>query len=270
MAEPLVEASPPLDVAVMTSIDGLRLRYLLEDDHARGDSYELVCGVVTDAESTVGDRLERHGVPVEHHDIHDFYAERDAALDDLDVRRRYDSRLAGTVAEYDPDLVVLVGYLYILTEAFLEPFYPRILNCHHGDLTIRDPTGRPVYGGLRAAEAAVRGGEAATHETVHVATEDVDAGPIVARSPPFEVNRALVDDALARGDEETLDAYTYAHRRWTAAAGGGPTLSTALELVADGRVTWADGETFVDSVRGFYQVGSGVQAGRDLTAGDDA
>lgn len=270
MAEPLVDASPPLRVAAMTSTDGPRLRYLLEDDPNRGSTYEIVCGVVNDADADADERLERHDVPVERHDIHEFYDERDAELGDMDVRRTFDRRLAATVADHEPDLVVLVGYLHILTDAFLERFYPRILNCHHGDLTVRDASGRPVYGGLRAVEEAIRSGEAATHETVHVATESVDAGPIVARSPPFEINRALVDSALARGDDATLDAYTYAHRRWTAAAGGGPTLATALELVADGRVTWAGGETYVDGVPGFFQVGAGVQAGTELTAGDDA
>lgn len=269
MPEPLVDADPPLRVALMTSTDGPRLGYLLAADPKRGATYEPVCGVVNDIGSGAADRFERHGVPVERHDIHAFYDDRNAAIGDMDVRRSYDQQLASAVAEHDPDVVVLVGYLHILTDAFLEQFSPRILNCHHGDLTVRDAAERPVYGGLQAVEDAIRGGEAATHETVHVATETVDAGPVIARSPPFDVNRALVDAALDRGDDATLDAYTYAHRRWTAAEGGGPTIATALELVAEGRVTWSGGETYVDGVPGFYQVGSGVQRGTELAAGDD-
>lgn len=270
MAEPLVEVAPPLRVAVLTSTDGPRLRYLLEEDSDRGSTYRVVCGAVNDVDCGADDRFERHGIPVERRDIHDFYDGRDADLEDLDVRREFDRRLAAAVDDHDPDVVLLVGYLHILTDAFLERFHPRILNCHHGDLTVRGASGRPVYGGLRAVEEAIRDGEVATRETVHVATEVVDAGPVVARSPPFEVNRALVDSAIERGDEATLDAYTYAHRRWTAAAGGGPVLSIALKLLADGRVTWMGGETFIDGVRGFYQMGDGVQTVTELTVGDDA
>lgn len=270
MDEPLVDASPPLRVAVLTSTAGPRLRYLLEDDPNRGSSHRFVCGVVNDVDSGADDLLAEHGVPVERHDIHDFYDRRGTPLSDMEVREAFDERLAETVAEYDPDLVVLVGYLHVLTHPFVGRFHPRILNCHHGDLTVRDASGSPVYTGLRAVEDAIRNGEAATRETVHVATEDVDAGPVVVRSQPFEVNRPLVEDALARGDDDVLDAYVFAHRRWMGAEGGGPAVSTALELVADGRVAWEGGRTTVDGIRGFFQVDEGIRAGARPTAGDDA
>jgi folate-dependent phosphoribosylglycinamide formyltransferase PurN len=270
MGQPLVEASSPLRVAVLTSTAGPRLRHLLAADPNRGSSHRFVCGVVNDVDSGADDLLAEHDVPVERHDIHDFYEERGADLSDLDVREEFDDRLASTVEEYDPDLVLLVGYLHVLTHPFVARFHPRILNCHHGDLTVRDAAGSPLYTGLNAVEDAIRNSEAATRETVHVATEDVDAGPVVVRSPPFEVNRPLVEDALARGDDAVLDAYVYAHRRWMAAAGGGPALAAAIELVADGRVGWEGGRTTVDGVEGFFQVGEGVRAGVRPTAGDDA
>lgn len=269
MADPLVEAATPLRVVVLTTTGGPRLRYLLEDDDARGSTHRFVAGVVNDVDSGAADLLEGNDVPVERHDIHAFYAEREAPLSNLDVRTAFDERLAASVTEYDPDLVLLVGYLHVLTGPFLGRFHPRILNCHHSDLTVRDASGAPVYPGLHAVENAIRNGEAATRETVHVATADVDAGPVVVRSPAFEVNRPLVEDAIERGDDETLDAYVFAHRRWMASAGGGPALATALELVADGRVGWDGGRTTVDGTHGFYQVGEGVRAGASPTVGDD-
>lgn len=270
MAEPIVDASPPLDVAVLTSVAGPRLRYLLSADPRRGSTYRFVCGAVNDTDSGAGDLLAEHDVPVEGHDIYDFYEERGGDLSDLALRESFDDRLAASVTEYDPDVVILAGYLHVLTSAFLDRFHPRILNCHHGDLTVRDAAGDPVYPGLDAVEQAIRNGEAVTRETVHVATEAVDAGPVVVRSPAFEVNRPLVEDAMERGDEETLDAYVYAHRRWMARAGGGPALATALELLADGRVGWDGGRTTVDGTYGFYQVGEGVEVGASPTVGDDA
>lgn len=255
MTDPLVDAATPLRVAVLTSTDGPRLRYLLEADDGRGSTHRFVCGVVNDLGTGAADRLGDHGVPVEHHDIHDFYDERGAPISDLDVRTAFDERLVAAIAEYEPDLVLLVGYLHVLTAPVLRRFHPRILNCHHGDLRLRDADGDPLYPGLDAVATAIRNGESVTRETVHVTTEAVDAGPIVVRSPPFEVNRPLVEDALERGDDETLDAYTFAHRRWMARAGGGPALSTALELVADGRVGWDGGRTSIDGTPGYYEMG---------------
>lgn len=270
MAEPLVDASPPLRVAVLTSVAGPRLRYLLTEDPRRGSTYRFVCGAVNDTDSGAGDRLAEHDVPVEVHDIYDFYDERGADLSDLALREDFDDRLAASVAAYDPDLVLLVGYLHVLTGSFLERFHPRILNCHHGDLTVRDAAGNPLYTGLRAVEDTIENGESAVRETIHVVTEDVDAGPVVALSPPFEVTRPLVDDALARGDEATMDAYVFALRRWMAARGGGPTISRTLDLIADGRVTWDGRRTYVDGVPGFFEVEEGVQAAPRPSTGDDA
>lgn len=268
MADPLVDATKPLDVALMTSRGGPRLRYLLEDDENRGDAYEIVCCVVNDADADADERLEAHGVPVEVHDIYDFYDERGAELSDMDVRAAFDERLVEAVDTYGPDLVVCSSYLHVLTKPFLERFFPRILNAHHADLTVRDETGTPVYTGLRAVEDAIHDGEPATRETVHVATETVDTGPIVARSRPYEVHRDLVADAMARGDEETLSAYVFAHRRWMLEEGGGPTLAKAIELVADGRVTYESGETYLDGERGYYQLGRGPVHATPPNVGD--
>ncbi|MFB6155813.1 MAG: formyltransferase family protein [Haloferacaceae archaeon] len=261
-AEPLVDADAdrPIRVAVLASEGDARLRYLLEDDPDHGETYELVGGFVNAGESAAADLLEDHGVPVETRDIHDFYDERGAPLSDMDVRRAFDERVAETLAGYDPDLVVLSGYLHVVTAPVPDRFFPRIVNVHHGDLTVRDESGEPVYTGLNAVEDAVRAGEASTHETTHLVTEDVDRGPLVARSRPFTIHRDLVADVRERGAEDVLSAYVYAHRAWMIREGGGPTLAKTIDLVADGRVAYDpdEGATYVDGRRGYYQLGEGV------------
>lgn len=257
---PLVDADRPLRVAVLASEGDARLRYLLEEDENRGETYELVGAVVNVAESAAADRLAAHDVPVEVRDIYAFYEERGAPLTDTDVRRAFDARTAETLATHDPDLVVLSGYLHVVTDPLLERFFPRIVNAHHGDLTVRDEACVPAFTGLDAVSDAVRAGEASTRETTHLVTEDVDGGPIVARSRPFPVHRDLVADALERGAEDVLSAYVYAHRAWMIREGGGPTLAKTIELVADGRVAYDPDEnaTRIDGRRGYYQLGEGV------------
>lgn len=261
-AEPLVDvdADRPLRVAVLASKGDARLRHLLEDDPHRDGAYELVGGFVNVDESPAADLLAAHGVPVETRDVRAFYEERDAPLGDMDVRREFDARTAETLETYDPDLLVLSGYLHVVTGAILDRFFPRVVSAHHSDLTVRDESGVPVYAGLDAVEDAVRAGEASTHETVHLVTEAVDRGPVVARSPPFPVHRRLVADARERDAADVFDAYVYAHREWMLREGGGPTLAKTIELVADGRVTVDPDDVVVrvDGRRSYYQVGEGV------------
>jgi folate-dependent phosphoribosylglycinamide formyltransferase PurN len=216
----------------------------------------VVAGVVNLADEGGAALLEDHGVRTTVRDVHAFYEGRDAPLDNIAVREAFDAGTADVLAEHDPDLVVLAGYLHVLTAPMLDR-YP-IVSAHHADLTIRDASGAPVYTGLHAVEDAVRGGEAATRETTHVVTETVDAGPVIVRSPPFPVHRDLVDDALERDAADVLDAYVYAHRQWMVRAGGGPTLAKTVELIADGRVTVDDEGCYSDGRRGYYQLGEGV------------
>lgn len=255
--EPLLAADPPIRVAVLASRSADRLRALLT---AAGDDsrFDVVGGVVNDTDGDAIPRLAERDIPVTVEDIHAFYEARGADIDDMAVRRDFDDRVAGAIEDFDPELVVLAGYLHVVTDPVLERFGPAIVNVHHADLTRRDGAGRPVYAGLRAVADAVRAGVDATHATTHVVTSAVDAGPLLARSPPFAVHRALVDDALGRDADDVVDAYVYAHRRWMARDGGGPTLVRTVELLADGRVRLADGETRIDGTPGYYQLGEGV------------
>lgn len=260
----LVDAEPPIRVAVLCSESDARLRYLLEDDPNHGETYELVGGFANVEESAAARLLAAEDIPVEVRDIHEFYDARDATLADMDVRRAFDAETAELLDAYAPDLVVLSGYLHVVTEPLLERFFPRIVNAHHGDLTVRDERGDPIYAGLNAVEDAVLAGEGGTHETTHLVTEEVDRGPLVARSRQFSVHRELVDVARERGDADVISAYVYAHRGWMVREGGGPTLAKTIELIADGRVAYdpETGTTRIDGVRGYYQLGEG-----DVVAG---
>lgn len=262
-AAPLVDAEQPIRVAVLCSENDARLSYLLDADPNYGDTYRIVCGVANVEGSAAARTLAAADVPVQERDIHAFYDERDAPLSDMDVRRAFDDRTAEFLVSHDPDLVVLSGYLHIVTEPVLDQFFPRIVNAHHGDLTVLDERGVPVYRGLDAVEDAVFAGEAATHETTHLVTEAVDRGPLVARSRQFAVHRELVDDARERGDADVLSAYVYAHRGWMVRDGGGPTLAKTIELVADGRVAYdaESGATRIDGRSGYYQLGVGPVGG---------
>lgn len=239
-----------LSVAVLTTKRATRLQYLLEDDPIRGEKYEIVAGVANDEENETVALFEEHDIPATTIDIHDFYEERGADFDDMDVRAAFDEEMMAFLDEYDPDLVVLSGYLHVVSPAMIERYYPNIVNIHHADLTLRDESGGPTYPGLTSVRDAVMNGEARTHETTHVLTPEVDAGPLLVRSPPFETHTSLIEYARDHDETDVLKAYAFAHREWMIRAVGGRTLSKTIERYADGAVS---------------ETGEGIRLDDDLT-----
>lgn len=89
-------------------------------------------------------------------------------------RETYDQHLSQLLKECRIDLVVLIGYMRILSPLFVADWSNKIINIH--------PSLLPAYAGLMNLEvhqAVLDGGEAETGCTVHFVTEEVDAGPII-------------------------------------------------------------------------------------------
>ena len=116
-------------------------------------------------------RAERAGVPTLYFPLKPY---RDAGLS----REQYDADLAERVAAYKPDLIVLAGWMHILSPAFLDRFPNRVINLH--------PALPGMFPGTHAIERAFeafRRGEI-THSgcMVHYAVPEVDAGPVIVQA----------------------------------------------------------------------------------------
>jgi phosphoribosylglycinamide formyltransferase 1 len=90
-------------------------------------------------------------------------------------REDRDRELAEWLAERDVELVVLAGYMQLLSAPFLERFPDRIINVH--------PSLLPSFPGAHAVEDALAHGVCWTGATVHVVDEGIDTGPIVLQEP---------------------------------------------------------------------------------------
>jgi len=245
--KPLVDAPSPLSVAVLVSESDVRLRSLLSGDP--DGRYELAGAVASHPDCDAVETLRDDGVPVAVEDIEAFYAARDLPLSEREVRPAYDERVSAALDRFDPDVVVCSGYRFVLTDPVLEQYAPRIISAHHADLTVRE-NGEPKYPGLHATRDAILDGQSVTRETTHLVTPAVDRGPPLVCSRPFPIHGDLVSSARESGDENVLDAYVYAHREWMLRAGGGPTLETAVKLIADGRVQLGDDCVHIDGEPG--------------------
>ena len=157
-------------------------------------------------------------------------AERGIATQALDHkafadRAAFDAALAQCIDAYAPDLVVLAGFMRILTEGFVRHYDGRLLNIH--------PSLLPSFGGLHTHQRAIDMGCKVAGATVHFVTPALDHGPIVMQA----VVPVRPDD-----DEDTLAARVLRQEhviyprsvRWF--------IEGQLQIAADGQVRHTAGE----------------------------
>jgi phosphoribosylglycinamide formyltransferase-1 len=89
-------------------------------------------------------------------------------------RASFDAALAEVIDRYAPDLVVLAGFMRILTDAFVERYRGRLINIH--------PSLLPAYPGIDTHERALRDGVRIHGCTVHFVTPALDNGPIIIQA----------------------------------------------------------------------------------------
>jgi phosphoribosylaminoimidazolecarboxamide formyltransferase/IMP cyclohydrolase len=146
-------------VAVLVSGAGTNLQALIDRVHLNpAERARIVLVVSSRADAPALARAERAGIPT-----------AVVSLDDHPDREARDRALAATVAAASPELVVLAGWMSILTSAFLDRFPDRVINLH--------PSLLPAFPGLHAIEQALEWGVRVTGVTVHFAEEQVDGGP---------------------------------------------------------------------------------------------
>jgi formyltetrahydrofolate-dependent phosphoribosylglycinamide formyltransferase len=95
------------------------------------------------------------------------------ALRDYPDRGAWNDELAATIAKFDPDLVVLAGFMRVLAASVVTRF--RIVNTH--------PALLPAFPGAHAVRDALAAGVDTTGVTVHWVDEGVDTGPVIAQEP---------------------------------------------------------------------------------------
>ncbi len=93
---------------------------------------------------------------------------------DFPDRDSYDQALGDLLDEFQPGLVILAGFMRILTPALVERFRGRMLNIH--------PSLLPMYRGLHTHQRALDAGEQLHGASVHFVTEELDGGPVIIQA----------------------------------------------------------------------------------------
>lgn len=169
---------PKLRLVVLLSGSGSNLQAII-DACREGRIDAEVVAVISNRPDAYGlERARRAGIPAEVVD-HTAFADREG----------FEHELMAHIDRYKPDLVVLAGFMRILTADFVGHYKGRMLNIH--------PSLLPHFQGLHTHRRALEAGYTHHGASVHFVTEELDGGPIVLQA---EVP-VLPDD-----DEQTLAA----------------------------------------------------------------
>jgi phosphoribosylglycinamide formyltransferase-1 len=174
-------------VAVLASGTGSNLQALLDKVHGR-DGIEVVAVGSNRPDAQALERARGAGIETAVFPLED-HANREAR----------DAAMVTWLEERAVDLVVLAGFMEILTPAFIRPFHGRIVNVH--------PSLLPAFPGVRSIEEALDYGVQVTGVTVHFVDEGVDSGPIVLQEAfelPYHRDIEAVETRVHQIEHELL------------------------------------------------------------------
>jgi phosphoribosylglycinamide formyltransferase-1 len=173
-----------LKIGVLGSTRGTALQGVLDAIAAKELDAEIIVVISDKQTATILERAQSHGVRAEF-------------VDPTGLQRKaYDEKVSQILREAGAELILLIGYMRIVSAQFVQTWSGRLLNVH--------PSLLPAFGGLmnkQVHEAVLDAGVAVTGCTIHQVTEEVDGGPIVLqkRCPvlPHDTAETLKDRVQA-------------------------------------------------------------------------
>ncbi|AQW58844.1 phosphoribosylglycinamide formyltransferase [Vibrio owensii] len=198
------------NIVVLISGNGSNLQAILEACEANMPNAQ-VAAVFSNKADAYG--LER----AKQFDVNGHFVDPKA----FESREDFDAELMKQIDEYQPDVIVLAGYMRILSSAFVSHYLGKMINIH--------PSLLPKYPGLQTHQRAIEAGDKEHGTSVHFVTEELDGGPVVlqAKVPVFEDDDA--DALAARVQTQEHNIYPMV-TRW----------------LVEGRLSMTEGKAYLD------------------------
>lgn len=146
---------------VLISGSGSNLQSII--DHADEIDLSIECVISNKADAYGLTRAERSNIPcytIEH--------------TNFTSREAFDQSISQLIDTYNPEIIILAGFMRILTPEFVEKYCGKMLNIH--------PSLLPKFQGLNTHQRAIDAGENEHGVSIHFVTADLDGGPVIAQS----------------------------------------------------------------------------------------
>jgi phosphoribosylglycinamide formyltransferase-1 len=150
-------------IGILISGSGTNLQAIIDSSERGEMNAEVVCVISNKAAAFGLERARKHGIPAFHIDHKAFSG-----------RAEYDAAVVEKLGEFHVDLVVLAGFMRIVTPVLLDSFPNRVMNIH--------PALLPSFPGLDAQKQALEYGAKIAGCTVHFVDAGTDTGPIIMQS----------------------------------------------------------------------------------------
>jgi phosphoribosylglycinamide formyltransferase-1 len=160
-------------VAVLISGNGSNLQAMI--DSFKNQEQIQICSVISNVEDAYG-ITRASGAGIETHVINHK---------DYPSRETFEKKLIDKLNDTCPDLIVLAGFMRILSEVFIAEYYGKIINIH--------PSLLPKYKGMNTHERVLENNEEFHGVTVHYVDDSLDGGPICAQSK-LKINTSNVNE----------------------------------------------------------------------------
>ena len=203
MSEP--RRTTPLRVAVLASGRGSNLQAIIDAIESKVLQAQIVAVISNKKESVALDRARKHG-------LLDLFVDPKPFAGRPDSREAYDRALLEVLEQRQVELVLLAGYMKIVTPVLVTAYANRMMNIH--------PSLLPSFPGLEVQKKAIDWGCKLAGCTVHFVTEGVDEGPIILQAAVPVLDTDLPETLAARILEQEHKIYP-----------------RAVQLFAEGRLT---------------------------------
>ena len=205
-----------LNIVVLVSGGGTNLQAIM-DKIADGTvtNTKIAAVISNNANAYALERAKNAGIPAECISPKQF-----------ENRDLFNEALLSGIKKYNPDLVVLAGFLVIIPPALISEYRNRLINIHPSLIPSFCGTG---YYGLKVHEAVLARGSKVTGATVHFVDEGTDTGPILLQKAVY----VQPDDTA-----EVLQKRVMVEAEWEI-------LPQAIDAIANGRVTIEDGKAWI-------------------------
>ena len=171
----------PLRLGVLVSGRGSNLQAIIDAIEAKVLDATIVLVVSNKKDAIALERANRHG-------IRGLFLDPKSVAGEPDLRRAYDEKILEVLKKHEVQLVLLAGYMKIVTAVLIDAYQWRMMNIH--------PSLLPSFPGLHAQQQALDAGVKVSGCTVHFVTEGVDQGPIIVQTAvPVNENDSV--DALS-------------------------------------------------------------------------
>lgn len=236
-----------INIVVMGSGHGTNLEMLLKAQKNSSTPSFRIRAVFANRQCRMLEIGKSEKIPVLYHSFVKFCQKnKENHPDHETTRHQYDQEVYEMIEEcshqhgFNVDMILLAGYMRLVTRTLLQKYPNKFLNIHPADLTVLNSNGTRSYIGLNTVYQALSAGEPSTRSSILLVNETVDGGPLLVSGPKVKYE----------GEYPITEELAHIHQEKQKIQSDGPACLKALTLISQGKMGLDEqGHVYVDGIK---------------------